>query len=155
MIVPMRRINRQLSENEALLILQHGEYGFLSTISVDNTPYVTPLNYVYYDGAIYFHCATSGHKLDNIKNNNSVCFSVVSNAKVLAQQLTTEYKSVMVFGTAEILLSDDTMEPLMKLINKYSSDYLDEGKASMKKYHGKTAVIKVSINHITGKENRG
>ena len=33
----------------------------------DGYAYGVPLNYVYVDNSIYFHCAKEGHKLDNIK----------------------------------------------------------------------------------------
>ena len=53
----MRRKDRMISEEECLKALEEAEYGSLATISEDGTPYITPLNFVYTDGALYFHCA--------------------------------------------------------------------------------------------------
>ena len=68
----MRRKDRMISEEECLKVLEEAEYGSLATISEDGTPYITPLNFVYTDGALYFHCAKDvGHKLDNIARNHN------------------------------------------------------------------------------------
>ena len=64
-----RRLDAQNSEE----ILRKGEYGVLSTCGADGQPYGVPLNYVYEDGKIYFHCAAEGRKLDNIAVNSRVC----------------------------------------------------------------------------------
>ena len=73
----IRKANRAIGENEILEMLESAEYGVLSTISTDNTAYGTPLNFVHKDGAIYFHCAKEGHKIDNISSNSSGCFTIV------------------------------------------------------------------------------
>ena len=73
----MRRKDRALSRQEALDILNKGEYGILSTVSADGQPYGTPINFCLINDCIYFHCAKEGHKLDNISANSKVCFCVV------------------------------------------------------------------------------
>ena len=65
----MRRKEKAISADEIKDVLDNAEYGILSTISEDGTPYGTPLNFAYSDGAIYFHCACEGHKLENIRYN--------------------------------------------------------------------------------------
>ena len=50
----MRRKDRMISEEECLKALEEAEYGSLATISEDGTPYITPLNFVYTDGALLF-----------------------------------------------------------------------------------------------------
>jgi hypothetical protein len=45
-------------------------------MGVDGYPYITPVNYVFYQGAVYFHCAHQGEKIDNIARDNRVCFEV-------------------------------------------------------------------------------
>jgi nitroimidazol reductase NimA-like FMN-containing flavoprotein (pyridoxamine 5'-phosphate oxidase superfamily) len=48
----------------------------LATLGADGFPYITPVNYVYTNDCIYFHCALKGEKLDNIARDNRVCFQV-------------------------------------------------------------------------------
>lgn len=68
----MRKKDRAIDITEALEILNKGEYGILSIITNEGYPYGVPLNYVYIDNCIYFHCAIEGQKLDSIKSNNKV-----------------------------------------------------------------------------------
>jgi len=60
----MRRSDRQLNTEDALSILEHGEYGIFSTVSADGIPYGVPVSYTYFNQRIYFHCAkNAGLKL--------------------------------------------------------------------------------------------
>lgn len=57
-------------------ILRRATVGRLGTTGADGYPYIVPVNYVYLDGAVYFHCASIGEKLDNIRRDPRVCFEV-------------------------------------------------------------------------------
>ena len=73
----VRRKDRTLSHEESLELLARCEYGMLATADKDGWPYAVPLSYVLMDNALYFHCAFTGHKLDNIAWDNRVCFTAV------------------------------------------------------------------------------
>ena len=60
----IRRKDRALDASAAKRLLAHGEYGILSTVDADGQPCGVPLNYVYRNDAIYFHCAHAGHKIE-------------------------------------------------------------------------------------------
>ena len=66
----IRRKDRILSEEEMFRILEEAPYGVLSTVGEDGIPYGVPISFVYKEGAIFFHAAVEGHKLDNIKANS-------------------------------------------------------------------------------------
>lgn len=57
-------------------ILKRARIGRMATTGVDGYPYITPVNYVYHRGSIYFHCSRVGEKLDNIRRDARVCFEV-------------------------------------------------------------------------------
>lgn len=151
----VRRKDREITEvEECKSILRRSNLGFLSTVSEDNTPYVVPLNY-YYDGEnIYFHSATEGHKIDNIKNNSNVCFCVVGDNEINLEKFTTSYESVMAFGKAEIV---DDLETKIQVLNgmmKYLGREVDVTEHyKMKVIKDKTAIIKIKISRLTGKRN--
>ena len=65
----MRRFTQELTQSQNIEILKNGKTGVLAVLGDENYPYAIPLNYVYYDSIIYFHCAKEGHKIDSIKNN--------------------------------------------------------------------------------------
>lgn len=103
MFRPMRRGRQALCPEECEKILQEGTSGVLSVIGDDGWPYGVPLSYVWQDGAIYFHCAKAGHKLDAIRKDDRVSFCVVAQDQVIPEEYTTYFRSVIVFGRAQIM----------------------------------------------------
>lgn len=147
----MRKINRQMSDFEALELLNKGEYGILSTCGKDNQPYGVPLSYVVIDKKIYIHGAGVGAKLDNISENDKVSFTVVGKTKVLENQFSTEYESIIAFGRAIILKEEEKYEPLMEFIRKYSPEFMEEGQKYIDRAKKETTLIKIEIYSFTGK----
>ena len=134
MFYEMRRKDRLLTEKEAKEILSEGEYGVLSTMGENGYPYGVPVNYVYLNDSIYFHCAADvGHKLKNINYNNHVCFTVVTNASVLPEALTTKYISVIAFGTTQCIKGEEKQSALVAVINKFSPDFIQNGMSYIEK----------------------
>ena len=154
MIREMRRKDRKLKNDEAIEILNNNTYGVLSTVSENGYPYGVPINYIYINGSIYFHCAIEGHKLDNIKNNDKVSFCVVGQTQIIPDKFSTKYESVIVFGRAIEVSDDEKNMALLETLNKYSPDYIEQGKEYIQKASKATKVIKINIEHISGKARR-
>ena len=150
----MRRNDREIKNNEVKEILAHSDYGILSTISQNGYPYGVPVGFVYVNNSIYFHCATEGHKLDNILNNSQVSFCVVGQTSVLPDQFSTKYESVILFGIANEVFDDEKNIALLEILKKYSPDYIAKGKEYIKNRNMATRVIKINIEHCTGKARR-
>lgn len=150
----MRKKQRQITEEESIEILNNGEYGILATIGENGYTYATPLSYVYYNEAVYFHCAVEGSKLDNIKYNEKVSFCVVGKTKVLQEKFSTEYESAIVFGRAIIIEKEEKIGALTAIIEKYSPDFKKEGLEYIERAAGATCVVKIEIDRITGKARR-
>ena len=147
----MRRIDRAVDQETSMKILEKGDYGILSTISEDGYPYGVPISYVLSDGNLYFHCAKKGHKLDNIEKNDKVSLTVVGQTEVLPSEFATNYESVIIFGKATKIEGEEKIKVLMEIINKYSKDFKVEGKAYIEKDKNLTTIIKISIEHMSGK----
>lgn len=155
MKIEMRRKDKQLSIINTEKIIESGEYGILSMVTEKNEPYAIPLNYIYWDGNIYIHCAKKGNKLDIIRKNNKVSFTVVRNTKILPKEITTKYESAIVNGAADEVAGDEKYEALIKFLEKYSSEFMVEGKIYLNKVINQTVVVKIDINEITGKQGKG
>ena len=112
----MRRKDRELETSEALELLTEVEYGILSTIGEDGYPYGVPVSYVYFNNIIAFHCATKGHKLENLEHDSKVSFTVVGDTRPLPEKFSTNYESVIAFGKAEEALEDEKKEILLEII---------------------------------------
>lgn len=147
----MRVFKRQMSDEQALELLKKGEYGILCTVDEENQPSGTPLSYIFMEGSIYFHCATVGTKLDSIKNNPKVCFTVVGKTQVLSAEFSTNYESVMAFGSATIISGEEKMNAYKAIIKKYSMDYYEEGMKYIEQAKDKASVVKIVLEGITGK----
>jgi nitroimidazol reductase NimA-like FMN-containing flavoprotein (pyridoxamine 5'-phosphate oxidase superfamily) len=113
----------------------------LATSGDDGYPYAVPLSYVY-NGAIYFHCAPAGHKIDNIKYNDKVSFCVVGRAKTLPKALNVDYQSAIVFGRAKIIEGEEKNSALRKLMKKYAPE---------SDCHTDATVVKIEIEYISAK----
>ncbi len=73
----MRRKHCEITDPQEIeRILGSTTIGRLGTIGADGYPYVTPVNFVFHQGKVYFHCAVSGEKLDNLTRDPKVCFEV-------------------------------------------------------------------------------
>ena len=84
---------RELTKEETEHLLTKHSHGRLG-LCIGNEPYVVPVAYRYHEGAIYFHSAKRGKKLDFIKKNNRVCFEIDEWQKAWA--------SVICFGKASL-----------------------------------------------------
>ena len=150
----MRRKDREIKNDEAVEILKNSDYGILSTISQNGYPYGVPISYSYINGSIYFHCAAEGHKLDNIKNNDKVSFCVVGQTKTLPDKFSVKYESVIVFGRAIEVFDDEKNMALLEILNKYSPDFTKQGLEYIKKSNEDTKVIRINVEHISGKARK-
>lgn len=73
----MRRKHCEVTnQSDIERILSSTNIGRMATNGPDGYPYVTPVNFVYYQGNIYFHSSPKGEKLDNLARDPRVCFEV-------------------------------------------------------------------------------
>lgn len=152
----VRRQNRILDDEIRIKeLLTTSEYGFLNLGTSENGyGYGIPISYTYDQetNALYFHCALEGQKLDMIKKNNKVSFCIVGVTKPVANQFTTLYESVIVFGCAYLDLSqEEKRKALRLLVQKYSQGFEDLGEKYIDKSWNRTAAFKIEIEHITAK----
>jgi len=150
----IRRSDREITIQEARGLLENAEYGIMSTVTKDGQPYGMPLSYVYKNDCIYFHCAISGHKLENIEHNPKVSFCIVGKTKVLPDKFATEYESAVVFGVASEVNGAERYDALLWLLEKYSPDFIAEGKQYIEQKDKITKVFKIEIDRISGKARK-
>ena len=147
------KLKERVVDNEkAVEIMKNGSFGVLATIGADGYPYGVPLNYTYVDNCICFHCAQEGHKLENIDFSDKVSFCVVTKSDVLANEFDTDFESVIAYGRAEVVSDDsEKKDILLSILKKYSADYLQAGNNYIKKYWDETKVVKINVEHLSGK----
>lgn len=117
----------------------------------DNYPYTVPVNYVYDGIVIYVHCARQGHKIDSIIRNPKCSMCIVDKDDVVPDEFTSYFRSVIVFGKAEIVEDEaERLKALQLLSDKYSPGI--DPKDEIAKFLKAVCIVRISIDIISGKE---
>ncbi|MEG0366332.1 MAG: pyridoxamine 5'-phosphate oxidase family protein, partial [Coprobacillus sp.] len=118
----------------------------LSLCGEDGYPYGIPLHYVIIDKSIYFHCSVDGgHKIDAIKNNTKVSFTVIETEDGV------KAKSVIIFGKI-IETPDERQLVLEKLVEKFVPEIAwEQAKLNIPFAYKNTLAFKIECAHISGK----
>lgn len=153
---PVRRKDREIPREEAMKLLEAGEWGILATVSPDGHPGTVPLSYVVLDGNIYFHCAKTGEKTDNLKNQPRVSFCVVGKTlPIYEEDFATLYESVVVHGEAQPVVNEEAKRrALMALCQKYLPEHMEKAPAEIQSTMVATAIWRIQPLHVTGKARR-
>lgn len=153
---PMRRRDRAISDAEAMRLLETCEYGILSTVGPENTPYGVPLSPVLLEGKLYFHCALTGRKVDNLRHCPQVSFAAVGPTKPIYDGgFSTYFECVIASGTMdEVTDAEEKHRALYALAEKYLPDHMDKADGDIRKSFKATAVYCLTIESVTGKAKR-
>lgn len=159
----MRRSKQRLDQKQVAKILAHATHGVLALAPCfeGDFPYAVPLSYVYQNGAIYFHSALEGHKLDAMRANEQASFCVVGQDNVVPELFATSYESVIAFGSVHIVENEEErIVALSALGKKYSAGWLDfngtqgfkaELARELRDAAPHAAVLRFDIEHLSGK----
>jgi nitroimidazol reductase NimA-like FMN-containing flavoprotein (pyridoxamine 5'-phosphate oxidase superfamily) len=123
----------------------------------NNSPYVVPVSFGYDGprGAIYFHTAREGKKLDYIQANNAVCFEFERCVRLVPKgknpcEWSVSFQSVIGYGKVRELAGDDEKkEALGYIVEHYAGSKLEFSRKAMRD----TRVWKINIEEITGKQS--
>lgn len=154
MFRPMRRKKKEISEEAAKQLLQKERRGVFAVNGDDGYPYAVPVNYYYSeeDNKIYFHGARAGHKVDALKQDDKVCFTVYGNETIKEETWAPYLQSVVIFGRCRLL--DDQEEALAltrRIAEKYypGQELIEE---EIQRSGKAVQVYEISIEHLSGKE---
>ncbi|PLT45125.1 putative pyridoxamine 5 '-phosphate-related protein [Paenibacillus pasadenensis] len=163
----MRRKEFDQSHDQAELeaFLQEMSFGFLASVRPDGTPGITPLNFVYRNGSLYFHGSRAGEKIKSLKANEQVSFCVAREYALipsyfedpeLACPATAYFKSVLLRGTASLVENlEEKADALQAMMAKLQPEGGHEPiRADDARYRGNlkgVAVIRLNVEHISAK----
>lgn len=149
----MRRSKQVLSQEDCATVLNRGTSGVLAVAGDDDYPYAVPISYVYDENKIYFHCAKSGHKLDSIARNEKVSFCVIDEDKIVPEEYTTYFRSVIAFGKARILEEEgEKRSAIEKLAAKYSPNQEEGRLKEIDDQISHMCMVEITVDHLSGKE---
>jgi nitroimidazol reductase NimA-like FMN-containing flavoprotein (pyridoxamine 5'-phosphate oxidase superfamily) len=156
----MRRSEREIKSRETIdALLERTLVGRIATINRKRFPVIKPVNFLYWDGKIYFHSSKQGEKMADIRRGSRICFEVDEPiAYVLAKGSACSssylYRSIIVKGKGHLVNQREKKLTILKrLMEKYQPEggYDDFPQAMVQK----TAVVEISIQEMTAKQNLG
>ena len=152
---PMRKSKREITDKSSLeKIIQKSLVCRLALVDGDR-PYIVPLNFGYHAGALYFHSAPEGRKITIMKMNPNVCFEFETDTEIIkgekACDWSMRYQSIIGDGKVSLIEDDQEKRAALNIIMQHYSkgdfSFPDE-------IVRKTAVIKVEIEHMRGKQSK-
>ena len=147
----MRRFKQQISDEKCVEILTNEPRGVLALYGENGYPYALPLDHLYDDGKLYFHCAAEGHKIDAIKANPHASYCVMDKGFRKENEWALNINSVIVFGTIRFVTDKEQMLLLLrKLGNKYYPDP-EAVEHEIERDFKRVCMFELSIDHMTGK----
>lgn len=150
----MRRKDKEISSRDEIdAIIRDAKLCHIAMIA-DGEPYVVTVNYGYRDGYLYFHSALQGRKIEAIKSNPSVCFTMYSDYEIVqgepACNCTSKYKSVVGYGKASIITDEQEKKKGLEILMAH---YSEAEPVFNEKIMAVAAVVKVKIETISGKKS--
>jgi uncharacterized protein len=135
-------------------ILREELLGYLG-LAGEEQPYVVPLNYAYAAGKILFHCALTGQKLDAIRRNPRVCFTVGRQTGAVRDHAGApchvDSDSVICYGRARLL--DDLAERAAAL-NAFNRRFRPEAPDIPRERVEQCMAVEITITEMTGRQER-
>ena len=143
------------SREEMEKILREETLGYLG-LSMDGMPYVVPLNYGYVEGKILFHCALTGKKLEYLRANPQVCFTVGRQAGKIVRHpqgalCHVENDSVICYGEARIV---EDVEERREILTMFNHCLQPDAKEITLAAATKCYAVEITITEMTGRQQR-
>lgn len=124
-------------------------------MSVDDVPYVLPLNFALDGNRVILHSAQYGRMWETIKKNPRVCINWTLGEELAWQdiQVACSYrvksKSVIVEGTAEII---ENLEEKERIVKQFMTQYSDQSFKFNEPALRNVGILLVTIEKLTAKE---
>ena len=143
------------SREEMESILGEETVGYLG-LSMDGESYVVPLNYAYVEDKILFHCALTGMKLDYMKKNPRVCFTVGRQFGPIQRHAEggpchVDNDSVICYGRARII---EKVEERKKALDSFNRCFHPDAEEISLAAASKCNAVEIEITEMTGRQER-
>ena len=154
MFRPIRKKKNEISTDAAKALLRSSRRGVLAVNGDDGYPYAIPINYLYDEEneKIIFHGAKAGHKVDALKKNDKICFTVFGNEMVKEEAWAPFLQSVVVFGRCHLV---ESQEDAIALVKKFAAKYypnMDMVNEEAALSGRAVQMFEIQIEHLSGKE---
>lgn len=148
----MRRKDREMPREFALEVAANCEWAVVSCITPEGAPYGVPVSVVSDGGALWFHTAKEGKKIDCFAHSPVVHVVCVGNVERAADKFTTGYESAMIEGRCTEVTEDaEKVRALRLLCEKYTPGNMGAFDDAIAASLARTGVYKIEMLSVTGK----
>ncbi|MCD4812714.1 pyridoxamine 5'-phosphate oxidase family protein [bacterium] len=154
----MRQATREIKDKAVLeVIMQKAEVCRLA-MTVDDIPYIVPMNFGYADNTLYFHCAAKGKKIEMLCKNDTVAFEIEGETGIirgdeLACKWSARYQSIVGLGKARFIKDAAEKLAALKIIMAHYTDQGDQLIFAEKPVE-LVCIFCVEITQMTGKQSQ-
>lgn len=158
----VRRRDRAVTDEAWIMTFLHrAPTGTLVTVH-EGQPFVNTNLFVYDEAqdCIYVHTARAGRTRDNVTTSpEQACFSIMELGRLLpaktALEFSTEYAGVVVFGTMQVVESDEeATAALQAMLDKYAPHLVqgEDYRPPVEEELRRTTVMRLNISTWSGKK---
>lgn len=150
----MRRPHEALSEEACIELLKEQPRGVMSMMGMEGYPYGVPLDHWYNeeDGKLYFHGGLIGHRVDAIHANDKVSYCVFDEGYRKEGEWALNIKSVICFGTVEIIDDPAEVEDICRKLSYKFTDDESHIQSEIEQGLARTLCMAMTIDHMSGKQ---
>ncbi len=148
----MRRSKQALSHEEMINLIKSEKRGVLAVNGDDGYPYAMPMNHFYDEesGKLYFHGSRVGHRLDSLRVNPKLCYTIYGQDYQTDGDWAKFVKSVIIFGRARVIEDAKELTWCVKIAGKFPCppEYIEKltsGSGAMPLFY------EIEIESMTGK----
>jgi nitroimidazol reductase NimA-like FMN-containing flavoprotein (pyridoxamine 5'-phosphate oxidase superfamily) len=148
--------NQAIDALESIEAVLRGQTMGLLGLCRDGLPYVVPITYGYVPGRVLMHCALVGLKLEYLRANPQVCFTVARQSGEVVRHpqgadCPVDWDSVICYGTARVVEELDERRALLNEFNRCLQPQAPD--VSLDAASGCYA-IEITLSHMTGRRQR-
>ncbi|MBD3255503.1 MAG: pyridoxamine 5'-phosphate oxidase family protein [Candidatus Lokiarchaeota archaeon] len=151
----MRRKDKEIKEDDLIeRIIKEAKVCRIG-LSLNNRPYLIPMNFGYKNKTFYLHSYPTGKKIEIFKKNPYTCVEIDTKHEIKISENPCEfsmnYYSLIAFGKADFIEDiEEKKNALDIIVNHYAKGIYKEYPLSVIK---KLTLIKIKIEKITGKKS--
>jgi nitroimidazol reductase NimA-like FMN-containing flavoprotein (pyridoxamine 5'-phosphate oxidase superfamily) len=150
----MRRSDKEITDRGRIDEILHRALVCHLAMANADTPYLVTVSYGYDGDSLYVHTAREGRKLEFVRANPRVCFSVEIDVDLQTDpdpcRWSMRYRSVAGYGDMREIVPDaDKMYALNEIMRHYSGRDWEFPRRQM----GATRLWRIEIDSISGKES--
>ena len=151
----MRRKDKEITDRKIIDDILNKNQICRVGFSMNNKPYIVPMNYGYFANKIFLHSAKTGKKIEILKNNNNVCFEITDTIEIIKSDIAcdfgTRYRSIIGNGTIRILEDVNEIKNAIHYI-MYQHTHITNWEISKENLE-KIYLLEIEIKDISGKKS--